>query len=66
MDDMTIDIDERIEYINCKPGDRVGIVKCAIPTGNSRTLIKVLRWDGINRTEIDCLANLKEFIQENT
>lgn len=64
--DMTIDIDNRIEYKNCKPGDKEGLLVCEITTKNSSRLIKKIRWDNAFKTETEAVIEMHNFIRNVT
>ena len=58
-DDMVIDINDKIEYFQCSPGDREGVLTYK-PDKNT-TLFT--RWDGIHSKEIDAIAEMKKRIR---
>ncbi len=63
MRELTIDIDSRIQYIDCKPGDVEGLLNIEFES-NGVQIGHSVKWDSINRTEFQALANMKSFIAE--
>lgn len=55
-------IDDRIQYVDCQPGDGIGILQCTVEARVGRNLTKTVKWDSVHRTEFEALQQMKEFI----
>lgn len=58
IDDLTLDIDSRIEYVNCKSGDPEGTLQAV----NKGTVFSV-KWDGVSATETDALIKMTQLLK---
>ena len=64
--DLSVDIPESIEYNKCCVGDQRGSLICTCKTKHGARLVKIVKWDGINKSEYDAIAEAKQFINDNS
>ena len=63
-DDMIVDVDPRIIYVNCKPGDKTGILTFAETNDEGMKLFECrISWDGIRTREIDAVRAITKVIR---
>jgi len=66
-DDLSLDIDSRIEYIdNSFPGATYGKLMCDVVTKDGRRVVKFAKWDSDSHKEIDAIRKIKKFLALNT
>jgi hypothetical protein len=57
-------IDSDIKYVDCKHGDTTGRFMCVIDIDTGNTFTIIAEWDTVNRTELDVLFNLRQFVKD--
>jgi len=62
MDDMSLDIDSRIQYVKGNPGDARGELRCEMNKNNAR-FVKVAKW-GTTKDEMTAIREMKNFVEQ--
>ena len=61
LDDQSFDIDSRIEYVDCKPGDPKGLLVVNF-NFHGRQVAKTVRWKAPCKNEADAIVEMTNFL----